>query len=115
MTFEEQQIRLQTIMKAQTMFPDEKNITIALKKYKEATGDGIPLFITTKDTNRPLTPFDDYERIKCEECGADMMFRLCPENEEGIKTQLVCSNKDCDNVLNSEYSLQEWMGVLKKK
>lgn len=114
MTYDEQQIRLQTIIKAQQMFPDEKNVTVALQLYKNATGDPIPLFITTKDADRPLTVMDNYERIICEECGADMMFRILPENEEGFHTQLVCSNPECDNVLNSEYTIIEWMQVLKK-
>lgn len=114
MTYEEQQIRLQTILKAQEMFPDERNITTALQLYKDATGDPIPLFITTKDADRPLTVMDNYERIPCSECGSDMLFRIVPENDEGYHTQLVCSNSECDTVLNSEYTLQDWMKVLKK-
>ena len=114
MTYEEQQIRLQTILKAQEMFPYEKNITVALQLYKDATGDPIPLFITTKDAPRPLTVMDNYERIICEECGSDMLFRIVPENEEGFHSQLVCSNPQCDTILNSEFTLQEWMEVLKK-
>lgn len=114
MTFEEQQERLQKIIKAKEMFPDEKNITVALQLYKDATGDPIPLFITTKDAPRPLTVMDNYERIPCSECGAEMLFRILPENEEGYHSQLVCGNEKCDTVLNSEYTLQEWMAVLKK-
>ena len=114
MTFEEQQNRLLTIKKAQDMFPNENNITVALQAYKDATGDPIPLFISTNEVNRPLTPMDDYERIPCSECGADMMFRLCQENPDGFKTQLVCSDSECTNVLNSEFSIQDWMAALKK-
>lgn len=114
MTFEEQQERLQIIIKAQEMFPNEKNITTALQLYKNATGDQTPLFITTKDTSRPLTIMDNYERVLCEKCGAEMMFRNLQENEENFHSQLVCSNPKCDTVLNSEFTLQEWMEVLKK-
>lgn len=115
MTFKEQQERLETIKKAQAMFPDERNITVALQKYKDSTGDGIALFLNSKEINRALTPMDEYERIPCDECGADMMFRILPENEEGYKTQIVCSSSTCNNAMNSEYSLHDWMQVLTKK
>lgn len=114
MTFEEQQNRLQTIHRARGMFPDEKNVTIALQLYKDVTGDPIPLYITTKDTPRPLTVMDDYERIPCPECGTAMMFRNLPDNKEGYHTQIICPNEECDNILNSEYTLQDWMAVLRK-
>lgn len=115
MTFEEQQIRMQTIRKAQEMFPDEHNITMALDAYKKATGDPTPLFITTKEVDRPLTPMDDYEKIPCEMCQSDMMFRILPDNDEGFRTQLVCANPECPNVLNSEFTIQDWMDALRKK
>lgn len=97
------------------MFPDENNITELLKKYNKATGSNVPLFIDTRDMKRPPTPFDDYERIKCPDCGSDMMFRLVPPNSEGVNTQLVCSNMECDTVLNSEYTITDWFNVLRKK
>jgi hypothetical protein len=115
-TYKEQMERINTIIKAKDMFPEERNITVALRKYKDVTGDPIEVMVSTRDYgNKPTSFMDDYERILCPECGADMLFRILPENEEGFKTRLECSNKTCKNAINSEYSIIEWMQVLKKK
>jgi hypothetical protein len=114
MTYEEFQERKKLINKAQDMFPDERNVTIAVRLYEQATGEVIGMLNTKEHGHRKPTVMDDYERIPCEVCGADMMFRNLQENEEGFHSQLVCSNPQCDTILNSEFTLQEWMEVLKK-
>lgn len=114
MTYKEQTERQQIITEARKMFPEESNITKRMELYRKATGIELKK-INTKDANRPLSPLDDYERIKCDMCGSDMRIRSCPENVENIKTQLVCTNTLCDNVLNSEYTMQDWLNVLVKR
>ena len=116
MTYEEYQHRLQMVNKAKAMFPEENNISIAFEKYMATLPESerLPLVISSKETSRPVTVMDDYERIPCAECGMAMMFRILPENKEGYHTQIVCPNDDCDNVLNSEYTLQDWMAALRK-
>lgn len=63
--------------------------------------------------NRAPTFLDNFERPKCPDCGADMMIRRVPENDEGVKTQFVCSNKECDLVLDSPLSYSEIVSQLK--
>lgn len=61
---------------------------------------------------------DKYERPKCPDCGFDMKFRPVPVNPEGIKCQLVCSNKDHTgkgSVLDSPNDITWWMSKLKIK
>jgi hypothetical protein len=43
-----------------------------------------------------------------------MLYRPLAENEEGFKLQWVCSNPDCDTVLNSENDIDWWMNKLRK-
>jgi hypothetical protein len=92
------------------------NITKAFRAYQEIFAERErEIFLSTQFYgNKPRTVMDKYDRPKCE-CGADMKFRIVPANDEGIKTQLVCSNPDCDIVLNSENALDWWMENLRKK
>lgn len=95
----------------------EGNITEAFALYQEVLAEDDErkaLVITSREANRPLTPFDQYERPVCPDCGFEMHFRNVLENDEGIKTQLVCANVNCDTVLNSEMDITEWMGKLKR-
>jgi hypothetical protein len=63
--------------------------------------------------NRPMTPIDDYERPLCPDCNSPMRFRVLQPNNEGVNTQLVCEN--CDLVLDSDKTIQEWYQLLEKK
>jgi hypothetical protein len=74
------------------------------------------LFLTSQMANRPPRLMDRYERPKCPECGHDMDFIIVPINEEGIKVQLSCSNKElkCD-VLNSDKDMDWWRQQLRRK
>ncbi len=109
--------RIGALERARRIFPDVINITERFKLYQEVFAERErEIFISTQMYgNRPRTMMDRYEREKCPDCGSDMMFRQIPENPEGVKTQLVCSNKECDTVLNSENDIQWWMQNLKVK
>ena len=92
------------------------NITHAFEVYQAVLAEQErDIFIETMVSgNRPPTQFDKYERPKCPECGADLLFRPVSDNPEGIKVQLVCTNQECDLVLNSEISIEEWEKELRR-
>lgn len=119
MTLEEFEDRVKALNRARRIFGNltDGNITAAFEAYQAIFAERErEIFLTSmmKPVNSMSEQLNLYERPKCE-CGHDMMFRLVPDNAEGIKTQLVCTNSKCDIVLDSKYSLNEWMGILKKK
>lgn len=116
LTQEEFSDRVEALERAGRIFPDVLNITERFKLYQEVFADRErEIFLTTQVYgNRPKTIMDRYERPKCE-CGAEMMFRVVPPNDEGVKCQLVCSNENCDIVLDSENGIGWWMRELKVK
>lgn len=120
LTKEEFEERMAAISRANRIFIESgitNNISIAFDLYQQVFAERErEIFISTHIMgNREKTMMDRYERPKCPECGADMMFRSVPENAEQIKVQLVCSNPKCDTVLNSENNLDWWMKELKVK
>lgn len=73
------------------------------------------VWISSKvEGNRSPRIMDGFERPKCPECGTDLMFRTLPPNEEGFNTQLVCENPQCDVVLNSEMTMEDWARELQR-
>lgn len=116
MTTEQELERHQIILKALEMFPEEKNITRALVLYNKAMPEEkrIPVFVKAKEFKNK-TSFDLYPRPKCPVCGDDMGFRRLKQNPEGFKTRLSCRNTTCDVALNSEYSVEEWLVVLREE
>ena len=54
-----------------------------------------------------------YEIVQCPGCSREMYYRPLGENNEGYKLQWVCSNPDCDVVLNSENDITWWMDQLR--
>lgn len=86
------------------------NITEAFTLYQKVLAEqDRQVWITTAVSgNRPRALFDLYERPRCPDCESDLLFRPVPENPEGVKTQLVCSNTQCNVVLDSELTLEEW-------
>jgi hypothetical protein len=120
LTREEFEDRIGAIQRASRIFIESgltNNITTAFRIYQEVLSDRereIELS-TQAQGNRPRTHMDDYERPECPDCGADMLFRGVPKNANKIQTQLVCSNPECDLVLNSEKSIPEWEMELRKK
>lgn len=113
LTQEEFEDRMGAIQRASRIFIESgltNNITTAFRIYQEVLADrerAVKL-TTEANGNRPRTHFDDYERPECPDCGADMLFRGVPKNAANIQTQLVCSNPECDLVLNSEKHILEW-------
>jgi hypothetical protein len=104
------------VNKAYRIFsPLTNNMTEAFRLYQEVLAEErMELFVSTEVMgNRPLTPMDDFERPLCPDCNSPMRFRMIPPNDEGVNTQLVCEN--CDLVLDSEKTIQEWYQLLEKK
>jgi len=119
MTEEEFQDRTQAILRARQIFIDSgvtKNITLAFELYQKVCAEHErEIFLSTQRYgNKPRTPFDKYERPKCE-CGSDMAFRMVPPNDEGVRVQLVCQNPECDIVLNSDNDISWWQANLRIK
>jgi hypothetical protein len=93
-----------------------KNISIAFELYQKVCAErDRELFLSTIFGNKPPSILDKYERPKCPDCKANMGIRVLPNNEEGVKTQLVCSNPKCTTVLSSDQDLDWWMSQLKRK
>ena len=118
-TEEEFQDRTQAILRARQIFIDSEvtnNISVAFEIYQKVLADRErEIFISTQVYgNKPRSPLDRYERPICE-CGSEMAFRIVPQNDEGIKVQLVCTNEKCDIVLYSDNDIQWWQSNLRKK
>jgi len=110
--------RILEVNKAYRIFkPLTNNMTEAFRLYQEVLAEEkMEVFVSSATGgNRPVTPMDDFERPSCPECESDMMIRTVPMNDEGVVTQLVCSNDSCDVVLDSKLTLEGWMEVLEKK
>ncbi|MDD2296818.1 MAG: hypothetical protein PHX79_03275 [Sphaerochaetaceae bacterium] len=116
MNFDEFQNRISEVNKAYRIFkPLTNNMTEAFRLYQEVLAEEkMEIFVSTAVFgNRSMTPMDDYERPLCPDCNSPMRFRMIPPNDEGVNTQLVCEN--CDLVLDSEKTMQEWFNLLEKK
>ena len=117
---EEFRNRAMALQRAEAIFITSgltKNITTAFRAYQAIFAERErEIFLSTQFYgNKPKTVMDKYDRPKCPECDADMMFRQVPENPDNIKVQLVCKNERCDTVLNSENDLQWWQETLRIK
>jgi hypothetical protein len=116
-SFNEFQQRMEEVAKARKIFMPHitNNITIAFELYQEILAEEkMKEFFTAEAIgNRSMTPMDDFERPLCPDCQSPMRFRPVPQNDEGVNTQLVCEN--CDLVLDSEKTIQEWYQMLEKK
>lgn len=121
LTVEEFNDRVMAIQRAKRIFGEltGQNITKAFMAYQEIFAERErEIFI-----NNTSNPYADktrdeinrYERPKCPDCSSDMFFQVAPDNDDGIKTILICSSKECDTRLDSELTLDEWMKVLEKK
>lgn len=114
LTHEEYQHRLSVINKAMALYGEAAgyNINKALEMLNEPDFEiSIPA-----ERFKGLTgsEFDAYERPLCPDCGEAMGFRQVPPNDEGVKTQLICLNPNCDTVLDSELTMDQWREVLTK-
>ena len=116
MNFDEFQHRVSEVNKAYRIFkPLTNNMTDAFRLYQEVLAEEkMEIFVSVEVFgNKPMTPVDDYERPLCPDCNSPMRFRMIPPNDENVNTQLVCEN--CDLVLDSEKTIQEWYKILEKK
>jgi len=108
MNADEYQNRLKVIARAMQLYGEQAggNINKALELLNEPDFEiSIPV-----ERFQGLTgsEFDRYEHIECPDCGAIMNLRFVPKNEEGINSQSVCSNPDCDTVLDSGLTIDDW-------
>ena len=112
LTQQEFQDRVQAVARARKIFINltDGRLDNAFILYQEVLAETERAIIinTLTSGNRPPALFDQYDRPKCPECGADMMFRPVKDNPEGIKVQLICENPECDTILNSEMSIEDW-------
>jgi hypothetical protein len=122
LTEQEFQDRIQAVARARRIFIDSGvaggNITTAFTLYQEVLAEqerAVLINTLTAGDSRPPALLDAYVRPKCPDCGSDLRFRVVPQNDEGVKTQLVCSNQKCPLVLNSDETLDQWIAKLEKK
>lgn len=110
--------RVQAVSRARRIFGEltEGNITRAFEAYQLILAEQErEIFITTAMSgNRPPSPFDKYDRPKCPDCGADMLFRILKENAEGYKVLLTCENPRCSTILYSENDIEWWEKELRR-
>ena len=112
LTQQEFQDRVQAVARARKIFINltDGRLDNAFILYQEVLAETERAIIINTLTagNRPPALFDQFERPKCPDCGANLMFRPVKDNPEGIKVQLICENPECDTILNSEMSIEEW-------
>lgn len=108
LTHEEYQRRLAVIDKAMALYGEQVgyNINKALELLNEPDFEiSIPA-----DSFRGMTgsEFDQWERVRCPMCNEVMNIRNVPPNDDGIVTQAVCANPDCDVVLDFDLTIDDW-------
>jgi hypothetical protein len=109
MKWEDELYRMKIIQEAQDMFPNERNITVALKKYLSyiPKDKRIPLFITKKDAPVEMNLDKYIKRPTCPDCGFPMRFRLLHKNPDNFKVAILCSNPGCDTIFYTEKDIHE--------
>lgn len=120
LTYEQFMDRTMAIQRATGIFVDTgltNNITHAFAAYQAIFAERErDIFINFQ--NYPTSDLEAYitlryQRIKCPDCNSDFMFRVVDGQE--VKTQLVCSNRECDTSFDSPEPLAWWMSQLKLK
>lgn len=115
LTKEEFSWRVNEINRARKIFGEltEGNITKAFEAYLEVFEDReTEIFLSSSQLPVIKDQKMKFKDVKCPDCGHFMLFRHVMPNAVGIESQLVCSNKDCDTVLNSEHNLRWWRKAL---
>lgn len=114
---EEFEDRVSAVVRARKIFIDSgltNNISKAFLLYQEVVAErDRQLFLSGNFYGNKLGGADRFERPICPDCKSIMLFREVSENKEGIKTQLVCANWDCDTVYDSELTMKEWQEKLR--
>lgn len=110
--------RYQKLSRARELFPDVPDIQEKLRLYNATLPEEerIPIFVTT-DTHgsKPLSVHEIVVMPMCPVCGnSELSIRQVPPNNEGVQSQLYCSNPNCDLVLNSEYTVVEWLTAIRR-
>jgi len=115
MKYKEFQNRMSEVAKARKIFIPHitKNISIAFELYQKVLAEEkMEVFISTLEGgNKPMTPFDDYERPTCDECGKELGLKINAKDEAGINhpTAWVC---ECGIEYYSDKTVREWMEEL---
>lgn len=109
--------RMEAVANAQEIFIKSgvtNSIDLAWELYRDvlAVKDFQRLINSNNGKNYNENPFDKYPRPKCPECGNDLYFRFVMENPQGIVSQLVCAGDQCDTVLNSDMTKEQWLEAL---
>lgn len=117
LTKEEFEDRMMAFNEAEKIFVGSgitNNITVAFQIYQAILADKERAKHAAPSEHGflPGSPMNGFERPKCPECNSDMLFRAIPENEEGVKTQLVCRKIDCPVVLDSDKTIEQWKEIL---
>lgn len=119
LTYDEFQDRLMAEQRAKRIFLHMTggDVAKAFEAYQDILADTQRPVIVPAASMQGMTgsAFDGLKhRPKCPECGMDMNLRAVPDNIEGVKSQLVCADPQCDVVLDSELTIPEWYDLLKK-
>lgn len=118
LTQQEFQDRVQAVARARRIFINltDGRIDNAFTLYQAvlAEQERDVIINTLTSGNRPPALFDNFERPKCPDCGADFMFRPLADNPEGYKVMLTCENPQCKTVLYSENDIQWWAEELRR-
>lgn len=94
----------------------DNDITRAFQAYQDIlAGQTMPVQHNTRDHGRRApTVLDAMGRPHCPDCDSEMMLRRVPPNAEGVKTQFICSNKNCDLVLDSVLTFEEVLNEMRE-
>lgn len=117
MEYKDFQRRMEEVAKARKIFIPHvtKNISIAFELYQEVLAqEKMEVFISTKQGgNKPMTPFDDVVRPRCEDCDTELRLKTNIVDADGKKypTSWVCT--ECGREEYSNKSTQEWLEELK--
>lgn len=119
LTYDEFQDRLQAEQRAKRIFLHMTggDVAKAFEAYQDILAETQRPVIVPAASMQGMTgsAFDGLKhRPKCPECGMDMNLRAVPDNIEGVKSQLVCSDPKCTVVLDSELTISEWYDLLKQ-
>lgn len=119
MTYNEFMERTIAVMKARKIFMPHltNNISIAFEMYQKILSEeDMDVFVSTGEAgNRMMTPLDDYERLKCPECGIDMRLLIGFKGLDGIIYPTTWHCEKCLADYYSDKSIKEWMDELQRK
>ena len=121
LTQEEFQDRLLAMNRAMHIFGEltSNHMTKAFQAYQEIFAERereiFMTHLTRGSSKQNLQPERRFEPVPCPECSREMLYRPLLENPEGFKLQWICSNPDCDTILNSENDINWWMDKLRKR